>query len=97
MLPPCSGLSVTNASGRMLIIPLNSRSPSEKPIVIVMRRAIRRVLSGLHKRNNIIKPTNVIAMTDMVDISMIGISKFLYRMNIAARAAKLVSPAGIAF
>ena len=93
----CSRLNFTNVSGRIFIIPLNNRTPKIKPATIVMIRAIRSELNGLHKRNSIIKPTNVIDITDMVDISTIGMSKFLYNTKIAVRAAKLASPAGIAF
>ena len=97
VFPPESGLRGVHASGSMFIIPLNSKTPIMLPIAIVIRRAMRRLLSGLHKRKSIMKPINITAITDIVDISTIGISRFLYSVKIAVSAKKLVSPAGMAF
>ena len=96
MLSNCNGLRGTNISGKMGISPLSNRTPIMNPIIIVTMSAMRSILRGLHKRKSIMKPTNVTAITDIVDISTIGISRFLYNANTAARAVKLVSPAGIA-
>ena len=97
VLLPWSGVSRTKASGSMFITPLNRRKPTENATNMVMSKAFRIVLNGLHKRISIKKPINVIANTDIVDISTTGILKFLYKMKITVRAAKLVSPAGKAF
>ena len=97
MLLPWRGLRLTKVSGRIGIIPLNRKTPIVMQMTIVIRSVKRNVLSGLHKRNSIKNPTNIIAITDIVDISIIGISNDLYKIKTAIKAQKLVSPAGIAF
>ena len=97
MLLPWRGLRLIKVSGRIGIIPLNRKTPIVMQLAIAIRSVKRNVLRGLHRRSSIMNPTNVIAITDIVDISIIGISNDLYKMKIAVRAQKLDSPAGIAF